>query len=279
MAVFVGSAAAAVAVGAIVVALAPEITVGLLIGAGIAAGATGEALNEKLNGQSFCWPCIVKSALLGGVAGGIGGLAFGLAAPVFGLALGGSASGAAAYLTNCLDGAEKNPSWQGLALAMATGGLFGAVGKGIGDPAVGGGEGDVSPPAPPPPTRPTWRQSEIDVGNDLGPDYTSQQSYFKGQPISQGTPGSVRPDFVSNDGTTSVEVKNYNIQTNSNGLINNVSGQAVSRASNLPAGMDQQVIVDVRGQTVTPTQENTIIQRIVQKSNGAISPTSITFKR
>ena len=282
-AVFVGSAAAAVAVGALVVVAAPAIGLAGLglavvagVAAGMAAGATGEALNEKLNGQNFCLPCIAKAMLLGGVAGGVAGAAFFFAAPALGALSAGSVSGAAAYLTNRLDGAEKNPSWKGLAIAVVTGGVLGAFAGRTGE--ISGGGGDDVPP-PPPATRPTWRQSEIDVGNDLGPDYSAQQSFLNGQAVPQGTTGSVRPDFVSNDGTTSVEVKNYNIATNSNGLINNVSGQAVDRASNLPAGMDQQVIVDVRGQTVSATQENQIIQGIVQKSNGAISPTAITFKR
>jgi filamentous hemagglutinin len=48
---------------------------------------------------------------------------------------------------------------------------------------------------------------------------------------------------------------------------------------NLPAGMEQQIIIDVRGQVITPDQENAIIQGIVQKSNGAIGPTSIQFKK
>ncbi|MBJ7312187.1 hypothetical protein H7U20_18560, partial [Rugamonas sp. CCM 8940] len=92
-------------------------------------------------------------------------------------------------------------------------------------------------------TRPTWRQSEIDVGNDLGAQYNAQQSFKNGQPVPQGTLGSVRPDFVAIDGTASFEVKNYNIQTNSYNLINNVSSQAIERAANLPVGMAQEVII------------------------------------
>lgn len=86
------------------------------------------------------------------------------------------------------------------------------------------------------------------------------------------------PDLVSNDGTFSTEVKNYNIATNSSGLINNVATQAIQRATNLPDGMQQQVVIDVRGQTVGDAQKTAIVQGIVQKSNGIISPTSIRFK-
>ncbi|WGL28100.1 hypothetical protein OWC53_00375 [Pectobacterium brasiliense] len=47
---------------------------------------------------------------------------------------------------------------------------------------------------------------------------------------------------------------------------------------NLPAGMKQEVIIDIRGQTVTAQQGVVIIQSIVEKSNGSISPSSIRFK-
>ena len=76
----------------------------------------------------------------------------------------------------------------------------------------------------------------------------------------------------------SVEVKNYNIATNSNGLINNVAQQAIDRAANLPSGMTQTVVIDVRGQTVTTQQLDAIRLQIVQRSNGAVSPNNIRFK-
>ncbi|WP_230599339.1 hypothetical protein, partial [Xanthomonas albilineans] len=91
------------------------------------------------------------------------------------------------------------------------------------------------------------------------------------------TPGSVRPDWCLGN-VCSVEVKNYNIDKNQQGLIDNVSKQAVQRAENLPQGMAQQVVIDVRGQTVTPLQRVQIIRGIVDKSGGRISPSSIRFK-
>ena len=127
--------------------------------------------------------------------------------------------------------------------------------------------------------RPSPRESEIAVGSDLGAGHTPQVSYKDGQQVPYGTPGSVRPDFVAEDGTLSFEVKNYNVATNSSGLINNVAQQAIQRATNLPEGMQQQVVIDVRGQTVTPQQEDAIIKGIVSKSGGAISPDAIEFKR
>ncbi len=126
--------------------------------------------------------------------------------------------------------------------------------------------------------RPTPRQSEIDVGLDLPPGARPQVSFKNGQEVPYGTSGSVRPDYCLGN-VCSVEVKNYKIATNSNGLINNVSQQAIDRAANLPQGMTQTVVIDVRGQVVSAAQEDAVIRGIVQKSNGAISPTSISFKR
>ncbi|WP_176469796.1 hypothetical protein [Pseudomonas sp. Irchel 3A5] len=53
---------------------------------------------------------------------------------------------------------------------------------------------------------------------------------------------------------------------------------ALQRAKDLPEGMQQQVVIDIRGQTVTDAQKNAVIKGIVQRSNGAIGPTDIRFK-
>ena len=126
--------------------------------------------------------------------------------------------------------------------------------------------------------RPSRRQSEIDVGKDLGDGWREQVTFKDGKEVPYGTKGSVRPDWCQGN-ICSVEVKNYNITTNQSGLINNVSKQAIQRAENLPAGMRQEVVIDIRGQKVTSIQEDAIIKGIVQKTNGAIKPTDIQFKR
>jgi RHS repeat-associated protein len=126
-------------------------------------------------------------------------------------------------------------------------------------------------------TRPTARQSEIDVGKDLGPDARPQVSFLDGQEVRYGTKGSSRPDFCR--GTEcSFEVKNYDIANNGKGLVNNVVGQALERQVNLPQGMVQKVIIDARGQNVTAKQMDTIQREIVSQSNGAISAANIEFK-
>ncbi|AVZ84073.1 hypothetical protein DBV23_12135 [Edwardsiella ictaluri] len=127
-------------------------------------------------------------------------------------------------------------------------------------------------------SRPGHRQSEIDIGNDLGGGWKDQVSYKDGKEVPYGTKGSTRPDWCQGE-ICSIEVKNYNITTNQNGLINNIADQAVERQKHLPEGMVQEVVIDVRGQVVSPAQEDVIIRGIVQRSNGIINPTNIQFKR
>ena len=126
--------------------------------------------------------------------------------------------------------------------------------------------------------RPGHRQSEIDVGSDLGDGWKEQVSYKDGKEVPYGTKGSTRPDWCQSK-ACSMEVKNYNITTNLNGLIKNVAKQAIERQKHLPEGMQQRVVIDIRGQTVSLEQERTIVKGIVQKSNGIIDPTAIEFKR
>jgi hypothetical protein len=130
-----------------------------------------------------------------------------------------------------------------------------------------------------PPARETWQQSERDIGRWLGANNRGQVSYLGGREVPHGTPGSVRPDFVSSAGIASFEVKNYNIATNMRALIQNVSSQAIDRAQNLPAGMRQQIIIDIRGQSMSDAQRAAIINGIVQRSNGIIQPGDILFIR
>ena len=116
-----------------------------------------------------------------------------------------------------------------------------------------------------------------DAGKTLTPDFNAQESYLNGQKVKWGTDGSVRPDFC-NGTTCSIEVKNYDIQNNINGLIDNVSKQAIERKKHLPSGVQQLVVIDIRGQKMTALQEFKIKQGIKNKSNGIIKPEQIEFK-
>ena len=129
-------------------------------------------------------------------------------------------------------------------------------------------------------SRPTWRQSEQDVGVELGPYYGSQRSYKDHKEVRYGEAGSVRPDFISLDGkTASFEVKNYDVNNNLSGLVKTVSEQAKKRQANLPKGMQQKIIIDTRGQNMSMEQEESIIEKIVKNTEGVILSTNIRFKR
>jgi hypothetical protein len=124
------------------------------------------------------------------------------------------------------------------------------------------------------------RQSELDVGNTLPEGTLAQQAFKDGVPVPHNTQGSVRPDFCDAGRCDwSVEVKNYDLSRPSGqrDLVDNVSTQAVERHKHLPSGMEQQVVIDVRGQNITVQQQNEIRKGVVDKSEGAIDINSIRF--
>ena len=122
--------------------------------------------------------------------------------------------------------------------------------------------------------RPSWRQSEIDVGKDY-PGYRDQVSFKQGNEVSHGAKNSSRPDFY-NIGH-SIEVKNYKVTTSSgrSNLIRNVAKQINKRISDLPEKTKQSVIIDVRGQNVSRDILRNIKQKINERTNGV---TEIIFK-
>lgn len=100
-------------------------------------------------------------------------------------------------------------------------------------------------------TIPTPRDSELTV-LDRTKNSTEQVSFLDGQEVSMNTPGATRPDIVvknANGTVKAIEVKNYNLakSSNRNTLLNELERQVTSRASNLPAGSTQEIVLDVRG--------------------------------
>ncbi|MGW6083495.1 ribonuclease YeeF family protein [Bacillus subtilis] len=98
--------------------------------------------------------------------------------------------------------------------------------------------------------RPSWRQSEVDVGKDY-PGYKDQVAFKERIEVKHGTKDSSRPDFYNTG--HSIEVKNYKLTTSSgrSNLVRIVSNQFNKRIKDLPEGTKQTVIIDVRGQTVS----------------------------
>ena len=98
---------------------------------------------------------------------------------------------------------------------------------------------------------PAPRDSELTV-LDRTKNSTEQVSFLDGQEVPMNTSGATRPDVVvkNADGTVkAIEVKNYNLaqSSNRNTLLNELERQVTSRASNLPAGSTQEIVLDVRG--------------------------------
>jgi hypothetical protein len=127
--------------------------------------------------------------------------------------------------------------------------------------------------------RPTWRQSELDVGSELGPGYREQLSFLGGREVPSGTPGSVRPDWYAVG--DAVEVKNYDVQTATGRgrLVNVLGDQLQARAENLPEGTRQRVFVDIRGQDLPIAERGPLAERIAERSGGAVRPEDVIFKK
>ena len=122
--------------------------------------------------------------------------------------------------------------------------------------------------------RPTWRQSELDSVNDF-PNYSTQKSFINGKEVPYGTKGSVRPDFYTN--VSSIDIKNYNITSSSgrSNLASNIEKQYLQRLDNLPAGTNQSVMIDIRGQNVSDEALESLYNNIMKRTNNSVD---IIFK-
>ena len=123
------------------------------------------------------------------------------------------------------------------------------------------------------------RQSERDAGQRLGSNYSEQKSFRDGQEVPYGIKDGTRPRWYKSG--SSIEVKNYDIQTvdGQDRLVGNVVDQAMSRASNLPQGTVQSLIIDVRGQTVSRAVLGDVVNRSSTGTGGTISSANITILR
>lgn len=124
---------AAIAVGIAVVALAPIALPLAIIAGGIAAGAVYGGLNEAING-TFCFECIAKAALRGGIVGGLAAIPFALLPVTAGIAAfagAGGISGGIGYTGDWIaNGANlSNWSWKGFGTAVGIGAVTAGAGK------------------------------------------------------------------------------------------------------------------------------------------------------
>jgi hypothetical protein len=125
--------------------------------------------------------------------------------------------------------------------------------------------------------RPSWRQSELDVGDRLGPGYEEQRSFLGGQAVDGNPAGSVRPDWYGFN--EAVEVKNYDLQTPSgrSNLVHTLGEQIQARNVHLPEGTVQRVVVDIRGQELSIADRQALAQRIADNSDGGVAPGNVIF--
>ena len=123
--------------------------------------------------------------------------------------------------------------------------------------------------------RPSWRQSELDVGKEY-PDYDDQVAFKDREEVSKVTKGSTRPDFYTEG--HSLEVKNYDLSTASkrSNLVRVIVKQVNDRVDNLPIDTKQTVIIDIRGQTVPEDALFDIVRKIREKSK---ETPEVIFKR
>lgn len=96
---------------------------------------------------------------------------------------------------------------------------------------------------------------------------TEQVSYLDGKEVPLFTEGATRPDVVvkNTDGTIqAIEVKNYNLESVRSrwGLYKELRRQVTNRASHLPAGSTQKVVLDVRGRGFSKELTDMVIRNI-----------------
>ena len=156
-------------------------------------------------------------------------------------ALGGLVSGAiTAIETGDLKSASKDAAVaasEGFKWGAIVGALGGAYGKAKALPLPSGSD----------PKIPAARDSELYALWKYGG--TEQKSYSKGKEVPRGVAGSARPDLVFKKGNreVAVEVKNYNLEKNFSSLLETLRSQIAYRKLELPQGMSQMIMLDVRG--------------------------------
>lgn len=132
-------------------------------------------------------------------------------------------------------------------------------------------------------TIPTPRDSELTV-LDRTKDSTEQVSFLDGQEVPMNTPGATRPDVVvknPNGTVKAIEVKNYNLaqSSNRNTLLSELERQITSRASNLPTGSTQEIVLDVRGRGFSDELINATITAIRNRLANIYPDIPITILR
>ncbi len=158
----------------------------------------------------------------------------------------GAISGAAAAITTGFKTRDFDESLKAAAMAGSESFKWGAISG-----AILGGATKAAELYKSASTIPTPRESELKV-LERTKNASEQVSFIDGKEVPLNTPGATRPDVVvrNADGTVkAIEVKNYNLQSPNcrNELYKELERQVTSRATNLPKGSTQEIVLDVRG--------------------------------
>ncbi len=94
---------------------------------------------------------------------------------------------------------------------------------------------------------PTPRESELAALQKFGG--KEQVTFLNGKEVAYGTKGATRPDILREVGgkLEALEVKNYDLVNNANGLFSELEREVTARVANLPEGSLQRVVLDVTG--------------------------------
>lgn len=94
---------------------------------------------------------------------------------------------------------------------------------------------------------PTPRESELAALQKFGG--KEQVTFLNGKEVAYGTKGATRPDILREVGgkLEAIEVKNYDLVNNANGLYAELEREVTARVANLPKGSLQRVVLDVTG--------------------------------
>lgn len=126
--------------------------------------------------------------------------------------------------------------------------------------------------------RPSWMDTEIDIGNELeNQGFEPQVAFFGGKTVNgRRRVGCVIPDFYKPG--ISIDAKNYDIESvrNRSNLIRNIVAQYWQRVVHLPPGTRQGVIIDLRGQEYDSKICSWIRYKIKVATSGGMD---IDFKR
>lgn len=122
----------------------------------------------------------------------------------------------------------------------------------------------------------TPRESEKEVLKRYGGD--EQVSYLNGKKVPHGTKDTSVPDVVINKKghLEAIEVKNYDLEHNSNELCSVLKKQITKRWTDLPEGSTQRVVLDVRGRGYSKEFVSSVVKK-VQASIGSDVPIDILW--